>query len=130
MSILLSDVQVKMSRIGVHTANASTNLYFPTVTIYYTDPKEKPVSTWIIELGSRFKKSDYLGKVICGDFFVILLKTEWDIISPEGKLVTSMSPCGEVVEAEEDHFIVRNGNIFTGYNIKGKAIWCKESVTE
>ena len=71
MSILLSDVQVKMSRIGVHTANASTNLYFPTVTIYYTDPKKKPVSTWIIELGSRFKKSDYLGKVICGDFFVI-----------------------------------------------------------
>lgn len=70
MSILLSDVQVKMSRIGVHTANASTNLYFPTVTIYYTDPKKKPVSTWIIELGSRFKKSDYLGKVICGDFLL------------------------------------------------------------
>lgn len=132
MSILIKNVKVQMSRLGLHSDKLPKPkvMYVPSVTVTYEDSGKKARSTYINELFGRFKKSDYIGKVICGEFFVLIFKTEWDIISPECRLMATMPLCGEIIGADEDNFIVRTGNIITGYNIEGHSIGSRELTAE
>ena len=132
MSILIKDVQARMSQIGISTSNSTKRkvMYMPSVTVEYEDFEKKPCHAYIGELLGKFKKSDFLGSVICGEFFVLIFKLEWEIISPECKLIASMPPSGEIIAVKENHFIVRNNNIITGYDIEGKNVGSRELTAE
>ena len=132
MSVLIKDVKVEMMQFGVNADNLPkrVTVCFPQVTVSYMDSGKVDRIVFLDELSGRFKKSDYRGKVVCGEFFVLLFKAEWEIISPDGKLLTSMQPCGDVIAADEDHFIVRNSNVITAYDIDGTDIGSRELTAE
>lgn len=131
MSVIMKDVKVTMSRIGITSANVQHHVaYMPMVTITYVDPKRKRLRGCIQGRIGRFKKSDYLEVVLCGEFFVAIFKTEWCIISPECQLLASMSPCGQIIAVAEDHFIVRTGETITGYDCEGKSVGSRKLTSE
>lgn len=124
----IKDVKVHMSRIGVHTASYNSVVYVPAVDISYMDPSKKKFSSFApISDGNRgLKKKDYHGSIVCGDFFVLLFTNEWEIISSDNKLLCAMKPCGTPIQADENDFIVREGNIITGFDKNGKIIGSRE----
>lgn len=132
MSVLIKDVKVEMMQFGVNanTLPKRVTVCFPQVTVSYMDSGKADRTVFLDELSGRFKKSDYLGKVVCGEFFVLVFKQEWEIISPDGRLLASMQPCGDVIAADEDHFIVRNGNVITAYDIDGTDVGSRELTAE
>lgn len=121
MSIILKNVECEMKKdAGEH--NFGEAGYCPEVMINYVASEKEPVRIKLLELCGRFDESDYQGIVICADFFVLVFKSEWEIISSEGILLKSMSPCGQIVDVQEHYFIVRNGDTITGYGQDGKSI--------
>lgn len=131
MSIIVKDVKVTMSQLGVNVPGKKRRvLYMPSCTISYVDKDKNNCRTGIGELLGRFKKSDYLGKVVCGDFFVLIFKLEWEFISAEGKLLKSMPPCGKIVGVEENNIVVRNGDMITGYDKEGQNIGSRKLTSE
>lgn len=128
----IKNVKVSMSRIGLHGVNINKVVYMPSVDITYMDSKKKKLSMFApVSEGNRgLRREDYHGVVICGDFFVILFTNEWEILSDDCKLLATMKPCGTPIQAEEDDFIVRDGNIITGYNKKGESIGSRELTAE
>lgn len=132
MSVLIKDVKVEMMQFGVNanTLPKRVTVCFPQVTVSYMDSGKADRIVFLDELSGRFKKSDYRGKVVCGEFFVLIFKAEWEIISPDGRLLASMQPCGDVIAADEDHFIVRNGRVITAYDIEGKDVGSRELTDE
>lgn len=132
MSVLIKDINVEMFQFGVNanTFPKRVTVCFSQVTVSYTDYGKADRTVFLNELSGRFKKPDFLGKVVCGEFFVLLFKTEWEIISPDGKLLVSMQPCGDVIAADEDHFIVRNGNVIMAYDIDGTDVGSRELSAE
>ena len=131
MSVIIKDVKVTMSQLGVNVPGKKRRiLYMPSCTISYVDKDEKSCRTAIGELLGRFRKSDYLGKAVCGEFFVLIFKLEWEFISAEGKLLKSMPPCGKIVGVEENNIVVRNGDMITGYDKEGQNIGSRKLTSE
>ena len=64
------------------------------------------------------------------DFFVILFTNEWEILSDDCKLLATMKPCGTPIQADEDEFIVRDGNVITWYDKNGKNVGSHELTAE
>jgi len=130
MGCIFKSVKCEMKRIGVNVPGVHETLYFPGVTIDYKDPERKTLRTGISELFGRFKKSDYQGIAVCGDFFVLVFKGEWEIISSEGKLLKSIPPSGNIVGANESYFVVRNDDMITGYDKDGKNVGSRKLTAE
>lgn len=126
--VTIKNVKVTMSRIGVHTGNFNKNVYLPAVDITYTDPNREKLATFIFVSDGNLglKKKDYHGVVVCGDFFVILFTNEWEIRSDDCKLLCTMKPCGTPIQADINDFIVREGNVITGYDKNGNNIGSRE----
>ena len=130
MGSIFKSVKCKMNRIGVNGPGVHEVLYFPDVTIDYKDSERKTLRAGISELFGRFKKSDYQGIAVCGDFFVLVFKGEWEIISSEGKLLKSITPCGKIVGVDESYFVVRNDDMITGYDKDGKNVGSRKLTAE
>lgn len=127
----IKSVKLKFSRIGINVPDRPRKvIYFPEITITYTNPEKKAIQKSIPELFGRFKNSDYLGYASCAEFLVLIFKSEWEIVSMEGKLLLSMPPCGQIIAVQDDYFIVKNDNTLTGYNKEGKNIGSRELTAE
>lgn len=126
--VTIKSVKVTMSRIGIHTQELNKVVYLPLVNITYTDANKKKLSIFapLSEANGGPKKKDYHGVVICGDFFVLLLTNEWEILSDECKLLATIKPCGTPIQADEDEFIVRDGNVITWYDKNGNNAGSRE----
>ena len=124
----IKSVKVRMSRIGVHGVEINKVVYVPSVDITYTDTNKKKLSIFapVSEGNKGLKRKDFHGVVVCGDFFVILFTNEWEILSEDCKLLTTMKPCGTPIQADEDEFIVRDGNVITWYDKNGKNVGSRE----
>lgn len=130
MSAIVKEIKLTMSRIGVHAGVTNKVVYVPDIKITFEDPKCPPKRFYMMNLAGKFKKADYLGYVICEEFFVLIFKQEWEIISSKGELVTSMQPCGQIIGVEPDYFAVKEGNMLVGYDGKGKIIGSRELTEE
>lgn len=131
MSVIIKDVKVTMSQLGVNVPGKKRSVvYIPSCTISYVDKDKNDCRTGIGELFGRFRKSDYLGKAVCGEFFVLIFKLEWEFISADGKLLKSMPPCGKIIGVEENNIVVRNGDIITGYDREGQDIGSRKLTVE
>ena len=128
----IKSVNVRMSRIGFHGVEINKVVYVPSVDITYTDTNKKKLSIFapVSDGNKGLKRKDFHGVVVCGDFFVILFTNEWEILSEDCKLLATMKPCGTPIQADEDEFIVREGNIITGYDKNGKNVGSRELTAE
>ena len=136
MNAKIKDVKVVMSRFGVTTSHTPQRVvsYVPMVTVTFDDPNMQKTDCMVGDLWGRFKKSDYLDRVLCQDFFVLVFKQEWEIVSADGKLLHSMQPTGEIFqltpEIRTDYFIVREGHTWVGYDKAGKVVASREMDAE
>ena len=120
-----------MSQLGVSVPGKKRHvMYWPSCTISYVDKDKSSCQMVIEELLGRFKKSDYLGKAVCGEFFVLIFKQEWEFVSAEGELLKSMPPCGKIVGVEESNIVVRNGDMITGYDKEAQNIGSRKLTAE
>lgn len=128
----IKSVNVRMSRIGVHAKGFDKTVYVPSVDITYTKGNRKKLRTIapVSEGNRELKRKDFHGVVICGDFFVILFTNEWEILSEDCKLLATMKPCGTPIQANEDDFIVREGNSIACYDKNGNNTGSRELTAE
>ena len=130
----IKDVKVVMDCIGVRTAARKSVIYVPSVTVTFNDPQIPKTECLIDGLGGRFKKSDFVTCILCHTFFVLVFKQEWAIVSSEGKLLTTMQPTGQIIQTDldvcEDYFIVREGNMWVGYNSDASIVGSREMEEE
>ena len=136
MKAKIKDVKVVMSRIGVTTSNTPKRnvSYVPMITVTFENPEMQKSDCMISDLWGKYRKSDYLGCVLCQTFFVLVFKQEWAIVAPDGKLLHTMQPTGQIYQltpdVREDYFIVREGHAWIGYNETGEVVASREMDAE
>lgn len=131
MCKVIKSVDVRMSRLGLNVPGQKRKVvYLPIVTINNEDAQKESVQADTGKLFGRFKKSDYQGKAISKDFFVLVFKSEWEFFSSEGELIVSIPPCGQIVGVDEHCVVVRNGDEIAGYDKEGKNVGSRQLTTE
>jgi len=118
----IEDLTVRMDRFSVSRSDGKkSEIFYPAIKVKYVGSKKKHDIS-VEQLVGRFGAEDLKGAAICGSFFVLRFKIEWEIITSDGVLVKSMGPCGQIVGSDEDSFFVRHHGVLTAYNIKGEVL--------
>ncbi len=126
----IEEFTVRMDSFDVYQSNGKqSKIFYPNIKVKYVGIKKKHELS-VDQLVGRFGAEDLKGATVCGSFFVLRFKIEWEIITSDGALVKSMGPCGQIVGCDEDSFFVRHHGVLTAYNIKGDVIGQRNLTSE
>ena len=118
----MSSVKVYFSKFGVTTNQSKRRvLYVPAAKITYTDKKRKSKTEYYF--GSPITKKNYMGMIEGGSFFVIVRQPNiFHFFNSEGEQVAEVEINGEPIQANEDDFVVKDGNTVIWYGANGNKI--------
>ena len=123
MARIMSSVKVYFSKLGVTSSSQPKRqvLYVPAAKITYTDKTRK--SKTEMYFGSPITKKNYMGMIEGGSFFVIIRQPNiFHFFNSEGEQVAEVEINGKPIQADEDDFVVKDGNTAIWYSADGNKI--------
>lgn len=123
--MVLKNVKVTMSRLGVHTMEGNTTVYMPLANIEYMELGKKKKT---VHLDGKMvsDKKYFKGWILGSSYFVGVTVESYQIYDEDGNRtgISSIEEFGEPIQANEDDFICLKGRIASLIGINGK---CKKS---
>lgn len=118
----ITSAKISFSRIGVHTANGSSAIYMPRVTLNLEGRKTS--KSGYFDIG-RFSKKDYLGLALCPACVVILTASEYIFVWDDAKehACAAREDLGRIVGMDEEGPIMLKGEELRWYDKNAECIF-------